>query len=360
MKVREKLIVMSLLLVAVLLGLCGLLLSASFSGSEIAYYRMPRLRLKLDALEGDLTARQLLRLVNAPSTFVATILVGNNVANYAVSVATVLAVGAIFPHSQSGALEIGSTLLLAPLLFVYGEMFPKFLCLQAPNRMMRLLSPLVLFFYHLFLPLTSLLWFVSRFLGKLLGETREIVEPTLGRKELTGVLNEGRQTGILFDAQRRLASGVFDISDRRISDWALPPSHWPVITTASRITEVLEIARKHNMSELPVYESESIEQYKLPAGTMPIGYLRAIDLEMAVRHQPEETSLQLQRLLRTELPIRSTVEISSRHTLLTGMILLQTLQGSFACIVGEQRECVGFVHADTLRDALCGKPQPNG
>ncbi len=346
-----------MLLLALFLGLFGLLLSASFSGSETAFYRAPRLPLKLDALEGNVTARRLLRLVNHPSTFVATILVGNNIANYMVSGATVVAVGVLLPHSQGMAVEIGSTLLLAPLLFVYGEMFPKYLCLRAPNRMLRLLAPIILFFYHLFLPLTALLGILNKLLGKMLGETRDMVELPLGRKALARVLDEGQETGLLFNVQQNLASCVFDVSSRRIRDVALPPSHWPLVTTAMKPAEVLKIVRKYDLVEMPVYElaSEVIPQGSIPPGAMPIGFVRTIDLEWAVRQQPDEEAIQLHRLLQTELPIRSTVDIAGRNTILTGMILLQTKQGSFGCIVGEQKECLGFVHADMLRDILCDK-----
>ena len=60
----------------------GLILSALFSGSEIGFYRIPRVRLRLDALEGDFIARGLLWLTNYPTLFVATTLIGNNIANY--------------------------------------------------------------------------------------------------------------------------------------------------------------------------------------------------------------------------------------------------------------------------------------
>lgn len=351
----------AMLLFALFLGLLGLMLSASFSGSETAFYRTPKLRIKLDAMEGDRIAHRLLRLVNNPSMFVATILVGNNVANYAVSTATVLGVGVLMPNAKGIAFEIGSTLLLAPFLFIYGEMFPKYLCLHAPNRMLRLLSPLILFFYRLFLPITALLWLLNRILAKLLGEAREMLDLTLGRQELTRVLDEGQETGILFDAQRRLADGVFDVSDRLIEEFALPRSHWPTVTTDMKPAGVLEIARKYDLIEMPVYESDTVppvmkRRYRSAfEGAMPIGYVRTIDLEITVRNQLDEQSKQLLHLLQTELPIRSTVEIAGRHTLLTGMILLQTMQGSFACIVGEQRQCLGFIRSDQLRDILLGK-----
>jgi hypothetical protein len=75
-------------------------------------------------------------------------------------------------------------------------------------------------------------------------------------------------------------------------------------------------------------------------------------LEIAVRHQLDEQAQQLSLLLQTELPLRSMVELSFRHSLLTGMVLLQTMQNSFGCVVDEHRRCLGFISADQLRDVL--------
>lgn len=344
---------MSMILFALILGLLGLILSASFSGSETAFYRIPKLRLKLDAMENDPAAKRLLWLVNRPSFFVATILVGNNVANYTVSLATVLFVGAALPRAEGIAVEIASTLLLAPFLFVYGEMFPKYLSLRAPNRILRFLLPVLTFFFRLFLPLTCILWLLNQLVAKLLGRSREMLELTLGRQELSRMLDEGQETGILFGAQRRLADGVFDVSNQSIGDRAIPASNWPRVTGDFSISKALEIARRFDLVEIPVYERESYTDSG--PGELPIGYVRTIDLEMAQRDKLDEASRQLLLLFHTELPIRSTVEISSRHSLLTAMILMQTLQGSFGCVIGEHRECIGFVRADDLRDLFLHK-----
>lgn len=342
-----------MLVFSILLGCLGLTLSSMFSGAETAFYRLPKVRVKLDAISGDRKATRLLWLVNRPSLFVATILVGNNVANYAVSMATVLCLGALLPNSRGILVEIASTLCLAPLLFVYGEMFPKYLCLHAPNRMIRLLSPAMMFFVRLFLPVTLLVWLLNRVLAKLLGESREILELTLGRQELIRILEEGRETGLLFDTQRRLADGVFRVSSRTLRNWATPHADWPMVTTDMKPDDVLRIARKWNLAEMPVYERVPYGDDGTEAGVhLPIGYVRVIDLEIAIRNHLDEQSRQLLQLLRTELPIRSMVEISSRHTVLTAMILMQTLHSSFGSVVDEHHHCIGFVRSDQLRDIL--------
>jgi CBS domain containing-hemolysin-like protein len=335
---------------ALLLFFLGCSLGFVFAGSETAFYRIPKLRLKLDALAQDRTAGRLLWFVNRPDVFVATILVGNNVSNYAVSMATVLFVGCLLPHAEGIVAEIGSTLILAPFLFVYGEMFPKYLCLNAPTLMLRLFAPIILLAYRLFMPLTSILWGINHIMFWLLGRKTEMITMTMGRRELGGILNEGKETGILFDAQQRLANGIFDLSNQQIRHYVTPVSQSPLITANMKPDQVLRFARRLNLTEMPVYE----ENTEYPTNDLPVGYVRTIDLEIAVHHQLDEQSRQLMQLLQTDLPIRSTVEISHRHSLLTGMILLQTQQGSFGSIVDEHRRCLGFVHADRLRDVLLG------
>ena len=69
----------------------GLFLSAFFSGSETGFYRVPRVRLLMDAKSGKKTSRWLLWLAGRPTLMVATVLIGNNIANYLVSFGLVLA-----------------------------------------------------------------------------------------------------------------------------------------------------------------------------------------------------------------------------------------------------------------------------
>ena len=333
---------------ALSLGLASLALSAVFSGTETAYYRVSKLRLKLDTLDGDTVARRSLWFVNNPGFFIATLLVGNNVANYGASIAMVLFVGCILSHSTGIYAELAATLILTPILFVYGEMFPKYLSLNAPNKMLRLFSPVITAACWLFSPLSVMLWGINRLLAVILSRSIETISLSLGRRELSGILAEGNSTGILSDTQRRLAEGIFNCSDRLIKDYAMPQTQLPVITTAMKPENVLNIARQSHFLALPVYDTDAVPENR----DLPVGYVRVIDLEIAVRHQLEEQTRQLSQLLQTELPLSGTVELSAGHSLLTGLILLQTKRSSFGCVIDEQHRCLGFVSADQLRDVL--------
>jgi CBS domain containing-hemolysin-like protein len=262
--------------------------------------------------------------------------------------AMVLFVGCVFSDSKGLLANIGSTFVLTLFLFVYGEMFPKHLCLQAPTKMLRLLSPVIISAFWLFLPVTAFLYLLNRVVSALFGKNNNLIRESLGRKELSGILDEGTKTGVLVDTQRRLADGIFQSSHLCISDIAAAPSSVPFVTADMKPDAVLDIMRQYNLTDLPVYDAGT----HYPAHVLPTGFVRSIDLEIAARQQIDEQSRQLLQLLQTELPLRSTADIAGKHSLLTGLILLQTLHSGFGCVVDDRKHCIGFVNSDQICNAL--------
>ena len=118
------------MIIAALLFLIGLTLSAFFSGCETGLYRVSRTRLVLDGLSGSASARGIVWLLNRPAMFVATTLVGNNLANYVTSLSMVMAVAAMFGANPS--VELLGPVLMTPVVFVFGELLPKYLFYHAP------------------------------------------------------------------------------------------------------------------------------------------------------------------------------------------------------------------------------------
>ena len=234
----------------VLLGVVGLFLSAFFSGSEIGFYRATRSRLVLEALDGDRIARRLLQLVNYPSWFVATTLVGNNVANYMTSLAIVMAVQNWIGGGHVS--ELIAPIVLGPFLFVYGELLPKHLYLSAPNRLLRRGAPLFFFFLVLFAPVSLMLWAFNRMLAKLVGEAPEKIRLRLARRELQRLLEEGREAGILYASQQELAHAFFSKEKLTAKRLAVPLRDTPRARTDMTRDDVLRLAQRYRLPVLPV------------------------------------------------------------------------------------------------------------
>ncbi|HBJ35541.1 MAG TPA: hemolysin protein, partial [Planctomycetaceae bacterium] len=158
------------MIVPIVLFIVGLMLSAFFSGTETGMYRVSRMRLVLDGLSGSWMSRAIVLLLNYPTIFVATALIGNNLANYLVSLAIVMLFSSLYPSEGAGA-ELLGTALTTPVVFVLGELLPKYLFYHAPYQLLHTARPLLIFFTILFAPVSLLLGLLGNLLRLLTGET---------------------------------------------------------------------------------------------------------------------------------------------------------------------------------------------
>ncbi|MDR3108064.1 MAG: CNNM domain-containing protein [Planctomycetaceae bacterium] len=331
---------------AVILGFFALLCSAVFSGAETAFYRVPRIRLKIDAVDGNRTARFFMWLSKTPSLFVATLLVSNNIANNAISMATVIIVQCLAPAQQGVATEIVSTLMLAPILFIYGEMFPKYIALNIPSTFLHRFSPILFVVFLLFLPLTIFLWLVNRLITAFQSTDRkDVVSWIAARNELGRVLDEGYNAGVLEKSQRYLANSVFSVATTPIGDVCTPLTDYPTLQRSDSIDHAIRVACEHRVSELPVLENE-----------MPIGYVRVIDIEQTIRTLKNDDGNDNGSPNGIMLPLREFVEIDSNYSPITAMSLFLATSETFGCVIEPNKNvCVGLLHRDTLRKLLFPK-----
>ena len=338
------------IVLAVLLGSIGLLLCAFFGGTETGFYRISRIRMQLDAIEGNRVAQWLLHMFNHPSLFIATILLGNNIANYTVSVASVILVQANFSTTGNSA-EILATLLLTPFLFVYGEMFPKYVFMQIPEQAFRYAFPLFLVFLVLLLPISLVIWLLNRGLAFLLGEKHEPLQKRLARRELEKRFDEGQEHGILLSSQRQLTRNVFNVASQSIQHYMTPISHYPAITLFKSPDEMLSIAREFGLAEFPVFANDDPKQ--------PVGYVRTIELALALQMQNAECRMKSDEeknsafcILHSAFPLRELIEIDDDHSPLNVMLLFQACSESLGVVTDDNGCILGLISEKHLMNVL--------
>ena len=251
---------------AVVLFLIGLSASAFFSGSETGLYRVSRTRLVLDGLSGSWAGRGLIWLLNHPAIFVATTLVGNNLANYATSAAIVLGVSAwINSHGGGGTehdgIDLAATVLLTPVVFIFGELLPKSLFYQAPYRMLSAVRGLVIAAAVILSPLASLLALLGQALQKMTGQTPFRVRLSMGRGDFDRLLRAGQESGLLAAGQRDLAQALFDQGAQRAIGFGVRPDRLAVIDRRADVSKALAAARRANHPIVLVRRGKKIVGY---------------------------------------------------------------------------------------------------
>jgi CBS domain containing-hemolysin-like protein len=339
----------------------GIFLSAFFSGNETGFYRASRVRVVMAALDGDQISRALLRLINNPTWFVATTLIGNNVANYLTSHSIVLLTRSI---SHSSAAEMLMPIFMAPLLFVYGELLPKSLFYQAPNLLLRLCAPLFLIFTFVFAPAAAILWAMSQLLERFIGQSPEKIRLALARKEVQQVLEDGLEAGILEPTQRQLAQSFFLFASKPVSEFFTPLSRIRSANFADPNSKLLKLAKRNHLADIPILKkgreaAETKSEKKVgvakhgdakpaqlkPAQLKPaqlIGYVRTIDLLIASDAQERST----------DKPIRQLMEIKSTELFGEAVLQMQSARETLAKVIDEKGNAVGVLSLDQMTNRL--------
>ncbi len=315
---------------AIVIFLIGLGLSAFFSGSETGFYRAPRMRLVIDAVAGDRVARGLLWAMNHPEAFVATALVGNNVANYLASSAIVAAGTYLLPSAGLPG-EMALTLLLAPVVFIFGELLPKRTFLLAPYRLLRRCSGgLLAAGVALALP-SSLLWLASRGLSVATGSSFQPLRMSLRRRELTDAFTEGHAVGLLSPAQRDIAMATFSLGGQPLREFMTPIGRQPRLSVRAKQADVMQLARRYQFDAWPIEASEK------RGGDRLLQYARASRL---LTHPSDA--------LETE-PLMT---LSDTMPFLQALTQLESSGQPLAAVLGPGKRVTGYVRVERLQGAL--------
>jgi len=259
---------------ALLLFAVGLRLSAFFSGSETGFYRVSFLRLTIDSQGGDPIARRLLWFAENPNHFVATTLVGNNVANYLTTLAIGLATVAVLAN-RAGWAEIAATLCVSPVVFVFGELIPKYLYYRSPLHLLRRELRFFMFFFRLFRPITIPLVWLARLVERIAHSDGNTLQVVLGRARLVQVLSWGHEQGLLTDGQSRLINGTMQIAGQAATDSMTPAGRVLGVSADASRQDILAHARRYGLTSVPVRQADSKDAW--------YGYIRTIDLELSGR-----------------------------------------------------------------------------
>lgn len=320
------------MILAVALFVGAIVLAAFFSGSETGFYRMTRLRIVMEAMTGDRVSRVMLWLANQPTLFVATTLVGTNIAHELASLAIVMGVERVAPGGGAAA-EFAATLLLTPVLFVAGDLMPKNLFFLAPNRLRRRCAPALVASTVVFAPITVVLWLLGQALKLISREGGQEVRLSLARRELNEMLVEGHESGLLRPVQRTLAQTMLAVAAQPVKNFAAPAGRVVRATTTMSRSEIIRIAQRNRRNLLPIEDPQNKRQL--------VGFVRTIDMALEDAAEPLKP-----------LPL---VELWENESFLSALGKLGVARDVLGHVTSSTGKTVGFVSAADLRAVLLGR-----
>lgn len=222
-----------------------LVLSALFSGAEIAFFSISESRLQAMADEGRKGSRMGLRLRSNPQRLLSTILIGNNLANViAAALVTILAMkhGPVIVAVTTGFLTF--------IILLFAEIIPKTLGAKHSATAVQFLAFPI---YGVEKAFSPILYFLEPLILKLTGG-RGLAVPFATEEELKIMLDAGGKAGVLESDEVKMIKNVFQFTDLTAEDVMTPRIYIFGLDGNLSLKEAKEDLFKSKFSRVPVFD----------------------------------------------------------------------------------------------------------
>ena len=225
------------------------LFSGLFSATETAYSSSSKIRLKNMANDGKTKASSVLVILDDFDKFLTSVLIGNNIVNIASATISTLLFSL---NLKGGKGPTVSTIVITVITLLFGEIAPKSLAKQAPEKFACATVGVVNFFEFVFTPLTIVLkgwtWLVNHF-AHIEQDEGDISD------ELITMVDEAEKDGNLEEHESDLISAAIEFNDLDVKDVLTPRVDIVAVNIASSHEQIEKAFRFNSFSRLPVYEN---------------------------------------------------------------------------------------------------------
>jgi len=258
----------------VFISIISLLFSAFFSGVEIAFISANKLQLEVDKSTGKFSSKMITFFSKNASDFIATMLVGNNIALviYGICMTQILTAELQIFFNSDLVLLLLQTFIATIIVLVTAEFLPKAIFRIFPNQILNIFSfPIWLLFIFL-RPAAILFLKIANFLLKFVFKKDIAVDKQVfGKTDLDEFLSNAKSP--IGSEEKRIElemlQNALDLSEKRVRECMIPRTEIVAIDFASSIDEVKAMFVDTKLSKLLVFK-DNIDKI--------IGYIHSTDL----------------------------------------------------------------------------------
>jgi CBS domain containing-hemolysin-like protein len=244
--------------------LMAIVLSAFFSGMEIAFITANKLRIELDIKQGAFGSRFIKKFTNNPGQYIATMLIGNNIA--------LVVYGLFFSRLFTPLLSpvIGSdvivlllnTIVSTAIILIVAEFLPKTVFKITPNFFLKLFSGPSIILYYLFYPVSKMTLAASNLLIRLFfgrkGSDNRQENLVFSRLDLDHFVNLDKTAdteGEPFQSNIRIFRNALDFSNVKLRECMVPRTEIVAIESKSSLSELKEKFVETGHSRILIYQN---------------------------------------------------------------------------------------------------------
>ncbi len=258
--------------VSIIIIISSLILSAFFSGMEIAYVSSNKIHIEIEKKQNNFLAKVLQKITHRPSKFIATMLVGNNIALvvYGLYMGDLL----IKYVPVTGFLGIVvQTIISTIVILLTAEFLPKVFFQIYANSLVKIFAVPAYFFYIFFSLISEFIIWISDTVLRVFFKTEgDAVQLSFTKLELGNYISEQMETVDTvdeIDSEIQIFQNALDFSEVKSREVMIPRTEMVAVDIATTIKELGKLFTSTGLSKILVYK-ESIDDI--------LGYAHSFEL----------------------------------------------------------------------------------
>ena len=237
--------------VEIILASVGLLLSAYFSGSEIAFISANPIQLQIWQSKGVRGSTLSIKFLENREKHLTAILVGNTIANIlTTSFATVI----FLQYNIFSSWQI--IILISLTILIFGEIIPKTLIREKPNGAIIFYSLTLRILEIILLPITYLIQKIINIFSKLFKSEQSVFDIALTREEFNKNVQHGHISGVINKMEKEYINNVIDFSDKTAGEIDTPRTDIVALQESDPINKAKKLFIESGFSKILIYRED--------------------------------------------------------------------------------------------------------
>ena len=320
--------------ISIIIILTTLVLSAFFSGFEIAYVSSNKVHLEILKKQEGVIANVLNKLTRKPSKLLATMLVGNNVALVVYGFEMGKVMTALLPDFFQNVLW--HTIISTLIILITAEFMPKVFFQIYANQLLKLFAIPAYFFYFLFYPLSSLVMWISDFVLRVFFKTKgDYVPLSFTKVELVDYISEQLENVPKkeeMDSEVQMFQNALEFSGVKAREIMIPRTEIVAVELNESIENLIATFVSSGFSKILIY-NENIDDI--------LGYVHSFDMFKKPKN--------IKEVLIPIVNIPETIQINEVLNILTRK------RKSMAVVLDEYGGTSGIVTLEDIVEELFGE-----
>jgi len=321
-----------------------LLLSGFFSSSETSFFSLSKVRLRRRKIRKASSFKYIVNLLKAPSTFLTTVLIGNEIVNISISVVAAALVYSVAKDIVSDRfLPFFSMAVTVPVLLLFGDIIPKTIAVKFPEKIALFNSYPLYLFSIMIAPVRHVLNSTAKVFIRLFVKdpTKHPLDSvTIDEGIFRSMVDVGSRAGTIGAGERDLIHRAFRLDDIYISHIMTPRDR--IVAVPQDISEeaFMQLIKAKGFSRYPVC-GKSIDQIT--------GFVHAKDL-LRLR-----SAARSKKRLTIKSIVRKPTFVHESRNALSVLLQFQKTKRHIGIVLDSQGKTVGMVALEDILEEVFGK-----